>query len=126
MSLRTPISEVRGLGSAKEGTNHFWTQRVSAVALIPLTIWFVASLVCLTGAERADVVNWLSAPLNAVLMLLVVVVGLYHLRLGLQVIIEDYVHGKGMKLLSDLLNTFACTLVGFAAAFAILKIAFGG
>ena len=126
MSLRTPIGKVRGLGSAKEGTEHFWVQRVTAVALVPLTIWFVGSLVCLTGASQSDVYGWLASPLNAILMLLVVVAGMYHLKLGLQVIIEDYVHGDGMKLFSHLANTFACPLVGFAAAFAVLKIAFGG
>lgn len=126
MSLRTPIGTVRGLGSAKNGTDHFWMQRVTAVALVPLTIWFTASLVCLTGGDRADIVAWLAAPLNAILMLLVIVAGFYHLKLGLQVIIEDYVHGEGKKLVSNLANTFACTTVGFAASFAVLKIAFGG
>jgi succinate dehydrogenase / fumarate reductase membrane anchor subunit len=126
MSLRTPLGKVRGLGSAKEGTDHFWVQRVTAVALIPLMIWFIASLVCLTGGGWLDVILWLSAPVNAILMLLMIVAGFYHLRLGIQVIIEDYVHGEGAKLVSNLLNTFGCAVVGFAAAFAVLKIAFGG
>ena len=126
MSLRTPLGKVRGLGSAKDGTEHFWVQRVTAVALVPLTIWFVASLVCLTGSSRADVVGRLSSPINSILMLLVIFAGMYHLKLGLQVIIEDYVHGEAMKLLTNLGNVFACTAVGFAAAFAVLKIAFGG
>lgn len=126
MSLRTPLGKVRGLGSAKEGTQHFWLQRVTAVALIPLVVWLVASLVCLTGAGRDAVLDWLEQPFPAILMLLLVVTGFYHLRLGVQVIIEDYVHGEGAKLTALLLNTFVCVVAGAVAAFAVLKIAFGG
>ena len=126
MSLRTPLSKVRGLGSAKEGTHHFWVQRVSAVALVPLMIWLIASLICLTGAGRDDVLDWLSNPFSAILMLLLIVAGFYHLKLGLQVIIEDYVHVEGVKLTVLLLNTFVCFVAGAVSAFAVLKIAFGG
>ena len=126
MSLRTPISRVRGLGSAKDGTEHFWMQRVSAIALVPLVIWFAASLVFMSGSGYADVVNWLSSPLVAILMLLTITAGFYHLKLGLQVVIEDYVHSEGLKLAALLLNTFFCLAVGISAAFAVLKIAFGG
>ncbi|MDX1580317.1 MAG: succinate dehydrogenase, hydrophobic membrane anchor protein [Alphaproteobacteria bacterium] len=126
MSLRSPLAQVRGLGSAKEGTDHFWVQRVSAVALIPLSVWFIASLVGLSGADHDAVVAWLERPLVAILMLLFVVTGLYHLKLGLQVVIEDYVHGKGMKVASLLFVTFATFAAGAAAVFAVLKIAFGG
>ncbi len=126
MSLRTPISRVRGLGSAKDGTEHFWLQRVTAVALIPLVIWFTASIVCMTGASYGDMRDWLGQPIVAVLMLLMITAGFIHLKLGVQVVIEDYVHGEGLKLVSLLLNTFFCLAVGVAAAFAVLKIAFGG
>ncbi|MFN3233196.1 MAG: succinate dehydrogenase, hydrophobic membrane anchor protein [Alphaproteobacteria bacterium] len=126
MSLRTPIGRVRGLGSAKDGTEHFWMQRVSAIALVPLILWFTVSLVTMTGAGYVDVVTWLSSPLVAILMLLMITAGFYHLKLGLQVVIEDYVHSEGLKLAALLLNTFFCLAVGVAAAFAVLKIAFGG
>ena len=126
MSLRTPISRVRGLGSAKDGTEHFWAQRLTAVALVPLVIWFVASMVCLTGAGRGDVLDWLGQPIVAILMLLMITVAFYHLKLGLQVVIEDYLHSEGVKLTALVLNTFGCLAVGIAAAFAVLKIAFGG
>ncbi|MEN3951905.1 succinate dehydrogenase, hydrophobic membrane anchor protein [Iodidimonas sp. SYSU 1G8] len=126
MSLRSPLGKVRGLGSAKEGTHHFWVQRVSAVALVPLTLYLVASLVCLTGAGRDDVLDWLSRPFPAIMMLLLIIAGFYHLKLGLQVIIEDYVHGEGSKLIVNMLNTFGCFAAGAVAAFAVLKIAFGG
>lgn len=126
MSLRSPIGKVRGLGSAKEGTHHFWVQRVSAVALVPLTIWLVASLVCLTGAGRDEVLDWLSHPLPAILMILLTAAGFFHLKLGIQVILEDYVHGEGAKLATSLLNTFVCFAGGAVSVFAVLKIAFGG
>lgn len=126
MSLRTPLGKVRGLGSAREGTHHFWVQRVSAVALIPLTLWLVAELVYLTGAGRDDVLDFLSSPLSAILMLLLVIAGFYHLKLGIQVILEDYVHGEGAKLATSLLNTFVCFAGGAVSVFAVLKIAFGG
>ena len=126
MSLRTPIGRVRGLGSAKDGTEHFWMQRVTAIALVPLVIWFVASLVAMTGARYGAVQDWLGSPLVAILMLLMIVAGFYHLKLGLQVVIEDYVHSEGLKIAALLFNTFFCLVVGVAAAFAVLKIAFGG
>lgn len=126
MSLRSPIGKVRGLGSAKSGTHHFWIQRVSAVALVPLVLWLVASLICLTGAGRDEVLDWLSNPLPAILMILLVVAGFYHLKLGIQVILEDYVHGEGAKLVTSLLNTFVCFAGGAISVFAVLKIAFGG
>lgn len=126
MSLRTPIGRVRGLGSAKDGTEHFWMQRVTAIALVPLMIWFVASLVAMTGSGYGAVQDWLGSPLVAILMLLMITAGFYHLKLGLQVVIEDYVHSEGLKIAALLLNTFFCLVVGVAAAFAVLKIAFGG
>ena len=123
MSLRTPISKVRGQGSAGAGTHHFWVQRVSAVALIPLTIWFLCSLVSRMGGSRDEVIAWISQPLVAVAFILLLGAGIYHLKLGLQVVIEDYVHGEGMKLFSQLAVTLACAAVGVASVFAVLKIA---
>src|SRR3546814_16387290 len=98
MSTRTPIGRIRGLGSAKAGTQHWWVQRVTAVALIPLTLWFVVALITLAGADHAAATAWLASPVTAVLMMLLVVATFHHMQLGLQVIIEDYVHREGWKL----------------------------
>ena len=123
MSLRSPLGKVRGLGSAKNGTHHWWMQKVTAVALIPLTVWFVSSVVQMTQADHAAVVKWMSSPVVAVLMMLFIVTGIYHLKLGLQVIIEDYIHVEGQKVALQMLVTFGCILVGALAVFSILKIA---
>jgi succinate dehydrogenase / fumarate reductase membrane anchor subunit len=95
--MRTPLGKVRGLGSAKEGTAHFWYQRVTAVALVPLVLFFIGLVISLNGASFAEVRAALSHPLTAIVMALFVLTGVYHMRLGMQVIIEDYVHGEGMK-----------------------------
>lgn len=97
MGLRTALGQVRGLGSAKEGTEHFWIQRLTALALLPLMIWFVASIACLAGADHAQVVEWLSSPFAAVFMILMIGTGFYHLKLGVQVVIEDYIHSTWFK-----------------------------
>nr|WP_321395255.1 succinate dehydrogenase, hydrophobic membrane anchor protein [Emcibacter sp.] len=123
MSLRTPLGKVRGLGSAKNGTHHWWMQKVTAVALIPLTVWFMASMVQMTQAGFEVAVTWLSSPIPAILMILFVTTGLYHLKLGLQVIVEDYVHGEGLKTIIQMLITFGCILLAVAAVFSILKVA---
>ena len=125
-TLRTPLARVIHLGSAKDGTRHFWMQRVTAVALVPLAVWFAASLVSLAGADLAMLKAWLARPLPALFMVLFLAVGFWHLKLGLQTIIEDYVHEEGAKLVLLLANAFACVLVGGAAILAVLKLAFGG
>ena len=123
--LRTPLARVRGLGSAKSGTEHFWRQRLTAVANVPLTIAFVLIVVSLLGRNHAYVVQTLGSPLVAMLMLLFIGSATYHMRIGMQVIIEDYVHDETTRLALLMLNTFFTIAVGLAVAYAILKLSFG-
>lgn len=124
MTMRTPIARVRGLGSAKNGTHHWWMQRLTAIALVPLTVWFVISVIRFAGADHAQVSTWLASPLTAVLMLLLIVATFHHLQLGLQVVIEDYVHGEAVKLGCIIGVKLASVALAVAAIFAVLKVAF--
>ena len=125
MSQRSPLGRVRGLGSARDGTAHWWAQRVTALALVPLTLWFVASIAANAGADHAAFAAWMGDPLVAVAMLLLVLAGFHHAQLGLRVVIEDYVHAEWLKIASILAVKFASVALGIAAAFSILKLAFG-
>jgi len=122
---RTPIARARGLGSAKSGVHHWWAQRLTAIALIPLVVWFAVSLVMLSGADITTVRAWIGAPLVMVLLILTIVVGLYHGQLGLQVVLEDYTNG-GTRVALIVLVKFIAVVFGLAATVAILRIGFGG
>jgi len=123
--FRSPLSRARGLGSAKEGTHHWWLQRVTAIALIPLVVWFAISLVMLTGADFAVVRAWIGSPLVMVLLTLTIGVGLYHGQLGLQVVWEDYTDGA-LRVFLILFTKFIAVLFGLGAILAIMRIGFGG
>ena len=123
--FRSPLSRARGLGSAKEGVHHWWLQRVTAIALIPLVVWFAISLVMLTGADFAVVRAWIGSPLVMVLLTLTIGVGLYHGQLGLQVVWEDYTDGA-LRVFLILFTKFIAVLFGLGAILAIMRIGFGG
>jgi succinate dehydrogenase / fumarate reductase membrane anchor subunit len=124
--LRTPLSRARGLGSAKQGVHHWWAQRITAVALIPLVAWFAISLIMLSGADYAVVRAWIGSPVVMVLLTLTIVIGLHHGQLGMQEVVEDYVHSEGLKLTLIVLLRFTAVFFGLAAIVAILRIGFGG
>ena len=125
MSLRTPLGRVLGLGTAKDGTGHFWGQRLSAIALVLLGLWFAYSLATLAGLSHSDAVVFIGAPVNSVLLLLLVLAVAYHSYLGVQVVIEDYVLGHGLRIISLILSRFAHVLLAVAAIYAVLKIGLG-
>jgi succinate dehydrogenase / fumarate reductase membrane anchor subunit len=125
MGHRTPLARVRGLGSAKEGTDHFWRQRVTGLANLILVCWALVVLVKIAGADYDTVQRSLARPQNAIAFLLLILSGVIHMRLGMQTIIEDYVHGEGRKLLALLANTFFAITMGLTCVFAILKLSFG-
>jgi succinate dehydrogenase / fumarate reductase, membrane anchor subunit len=124
--LRTPLSRARGLGSAKQGVHHWWAQRITAVALIPLVVWFAISLIMMSGADYAVVRAWIGSPVVMVLLTLTIVIGLHHGQLGMQEVVEDYVHSEGVKLALIVLLRFVAVFFGLAAIVAILRIGFGG
>ncbi len=123
--MRTPLSRVRHLGSAQSGTDRFWHERLTSVASIPLTIIFVLVVLSLLGRNHAAVVQILGHPFIALAMLLFIGTSAWHMKLGMQVIIEDYVHHEGWKLTLLIANVFFSTVVALAAALAVLKLSFG-
>ena len=125
MSQRTPLAKVRGLGSAKEGTDHFWKQRVTAVANLVLVCWLFVVLVKIAGADYDTVRRTLARPQNAIAITLLMLSAAMHMRLGMQVIIEDYVHTEGRKIFLLMLNSFFTIVVALSSIYAILKLSFG-
>ncbi len=122
-TLRTPLGRVRGMGSAKSGVHHWWMQRVTSIALLPLTIWFIASLATSAGLTHAEAVAWIGHPMNAVLLLAMIGLTFHHIAAGVQVVIEDYAKTEGGKIAAVLAVKFACTLLALAAGLAVLRIA---
>jgi succinate dehydrogenase / fumarate reductase membrane anchor subunit len=124
--MQTPLRKVRGLGAAREGTGHFWRVRVTSVALIVLSLYFLGLVISLNGADYATIRAALAQPFTALMSGLFVLVGLVHMRLGMQEIIEDYIHAEGLKLVLLILSTFFCVAVGVASIFALFKLTLGG
>ncbi len=123
--LRSPLGRALGLGSAKEGVEHWWLQRVTALALVPLSLWFVAALIGHLGADYGAAVAWLRSPITAIVMIPLGIGTFVHMALGLQVVIEDYVHHEAAKVASLLILRLAYWALGAAALFAVLRVAFG-
>jgi succinate dehydrogenase / fumarate reductase membrane anchor subunit len=124
MSLRSPLGTVLGKGSAKEGVHHWWMQRLTSVALVPLTVWFVVSLLSLPSLEHVTVLSWMAHSWTALFLILFILVATWHSQLGLRVVVEDYVQ-SGAKTLTLVALTFIHALVAVAGVFAVLKVAFG-
>ncbi len=125
MSLRTPLGRVLGMGAAKEGVQHWWLQRLTSIALVPLTIWFLVSLLALPAFDQATVRIWMSQGWTALLMCLLLLVASWHSQLGVRVVIEDYVHGAGGRTLLLVLVAFLHVFIAAAGLFAVLRVAFG-
>ena len=125
-NLRTPLGRARGLGSAKDGLHHWWLQRLTALALIPLAVWFVASVVGLAGSGQEGFVRWLSSPCNAAIMVLFFAVTLHHAQLGMQVVLEDYVSHHGWRIASIIVVKFICCGLAALGIVSTLIVTFGG
>ena len=121
--MRSPLGRARGLGSAKTGTDHWWAQRLTALALVPLTIWFVVSMILVTGADYAAAVDFISSPINAVLLILLIVATFHHGQLGLQVVIEDYIHTKWLEVGLIIAVKGLAIFLGVASVYAVIAIA---
>ncbi|MEI6158408.1 MAG: succinate dehydrogenase, hydrophobic membrane anchor protein [Roseococcus sp.] len=123
-ALRSPLGRVRGMGSAKSGTHHWWMQRVTSIALLPLTLWFVVSMIGLVGASYLETLLWIAQPLNAVLMLVLIGLTFHHMAAGLQVVVEDYVRDEFKRIAFVLVIKATSLLMALASGFAVLRIAF--
>lgn len=125
MNMRTPLKNVKNLGSAKEGTSHFWLQRVTGLANLILAIYLVWVIASLANADYATVRNALASPITSLLLMFLILSGVIHMRLGMQVIIEDYIHAGGAKIVALVTNTFFAVAIGAASIWAVLKLSFG-
>jgi len=125
MDMRTPLSRANHLGSAHEGTHHWWWQRMTGLALVPLLLWLVGSLVAMTGADYATMQAWVAQPGVTLGLIALLIALFYHAQLGLQVILEDYVHAEGLKLAALIAVRAACFLLGLLGVISVLRIAFG-
>jgi len=123
--MRTPLGIVKGLGPAKEGTHHWWVQKATSVALIPLTVWFVTSVATLVGAEYGAILTWIRNPIATVLLVLFTGFLFYHFRIGIQVVLDDYAHTRRGKLTGLFLNDAFCLVFGLLIIVLILKISLG-
>jgi succinate dehydrogenase / fumarate reductase, membrane anchor subunit len=126
MSLRSPLGRVLGTGAAHDGVRHWWSQRLTSIALVPLTVWFVVSLLALPSLGYSTLVAWMSQSSTALLLILLVLTAAWHSQLGVRVVVEDYVHGAGARTLTLVVIAFAHVLLAAAGVFAILRVAFGG
>jgi len=124
-SLRSPLGHVLGLGSAKGGAHHWWMQRLTSVALVPLTIWFAVSILSLPTLDHVTVIAWMSQSWTALLLILLVLVGAWHSQLGVRVVVEDYVNSNGTKTITLVIVNFLHALIAVAGVFAVLRVAFG-
>ncbi len=122
MSLQTPLARVRGLGSAREGTHHWWYQRLSAIALVPLSLWFIYALTVMPSFAYGNIIAWITTPLTAVLLVLFIPCLFYHAQLGIQIIIEDYIDSEWQKISAIILVKFLATLAAVISVLAIMKI----
>lgn len=125
MKLRTPLARVRGLGSAKDGAHHWWAQRLTAIALVPLSLWFIYSLVSMTTLDYLAAIGWLQSPMTSILLILFVFALFYHAQLGMQVVFEDYIGNEAVKIISIILLKFVMLFAGLAGIVAILKVFLG-
>lgn len=124
--MRSPLGRAIGLGSAKEGVDHWWAQRLTAIALVPLVLWFVIAIIALTGADRAVFVDWIRHPVPAVLLILLLMATFYHGALGLQVVIEDYVENEVLRFGLSIVMKLVSIALAALGVFAVLKLAFAG
>lgn len=125
MNFQTPLARARGLGAAKKGVQHWWWQRLTAVVLVPLCLWFIGTIVTMQASDYSTVVNWIQSPLVSGLLVFLIAALFYHTQLGLQAVIEDYVHSEWVKITALIVAQFLMILLTLTAVIAVLKVALG-